>query len=370
MHQLQKRQREVKPAVKLTATFLISALVSLSGLLSSPPAQGQDNQLTAIRDQFFKGEYAQAISMYSQLPSDLRESPLVKLWVGQSYFKTNDFEHAREFLERANAGNLPAPQKERAEAVLHRLEKIKQVCPPVYHDYTLDGYTIRIYAKDSAWTKLLAAQMPTFLARAKEAFGNSNAFIAMYLCEDRSAYDNFFEAFTSGPPGKEHRGTGVNHMVLFCRYYPTGAEVGANDVNDLYFRVLHEYSHALCATLYGEHFKMPAYLNEGMADYFGWKYKPEGAEQAKVRLKKIALTRRAFTSEELLHDFRNDNELGYATGDVMVTLMFANKPISIYGQIIQLARSSNGNFEYALQQVTGTDSEKLYPQIVRAYWKH
>jgi hypothetical protein len=370
MYQLNKRQPELKPKIGVSATLLIGILVSLSGLFTSQPAQGQDNQLTTIRDQFFKGEYAQAISMYSQLPSDLRESPLVKLWVGQSYFRTNDFEHAREFLARANAGNLAAPQRERAESILQRLDKIKQVCPPVYHDYTLDGYTIRIYAKDSAWTKLLAAQMPTFLARAKEAFGNSNAFIAMYLCEDRSAYDKFFEAFTAVPPGKDHRGTGGNHIILFCRYYPTGAEVGAKDVNDLYFRVLHEYSHALCATVYGDHFKMPAYLNEGMADYFGWKYKPEGADQAKVRLKKIASTRRAFTYEELLHDFRKDNELGYAIGDVMVSTMFADKPISICGQIIQLARSSNGNFDYALQQFTGTDSVKLYPQIVREFWKH
>jgi tetratricopeptide (TPR) repeat protein len=355
--------------LKLATIFLISALVPLSALFIPAPAQGQQNQLTAIRDSFFKGDYAQAISMYSQLPQDLRDSPLVRLWVGQSYYRTHDFEHAREFVQKADEGNLPPPQKQRAQSVLQQLDKIKEICPPLYHDYTLDGYTIRIYAKDSIWTKSIAAQMPTFLARAKEAFGNSKAFIAMYLCEDRGAYDKFFEAFTSAPPGKVHRGTGGNHMIVFCRYYPSGAEVGQNDTNDLYFRVLHEYSHALCDTIYGDHFKMPSYLNEGMADYFGWKYKPNGADLAKVHLQKLASTRRALTYDELSHNLYRDSEMGYTTGDVIVSTFFANKPLSIYAQIIQLARSSNGNFEYALQQVTGRNPEECYSQIVRAYWK-
>lgn len=158
-------------------------------------------------------------------------------------------------------------------------------------------------------------------------------------------------------------------MVLFCRYYPTGAEVGGKNVSDLYFRVLHEYSHALCNTIYGDTFKMPQWLNEGLADYFGWKYFPLGAQQAKVRLQQLASQRKARTYEEISTALYADSETGYATGDVMVSDLFQGKPLSIYGQIINLARSSGGNFEYALQQTTGRDPKVLYSQLVSSYWK-
>ena len=366
------RSVKIRPPVKLAAAILTATLLPLSGLFVAP-ALCLDDQLVAIREQFFKGEYARAISMYSKLPSDLRDSPLVKLWVGQSYFRTHDFEHARELMQKADEGNLQPAQKQRAQNVLSNNSiRSSRFAHPFSTTIHLMAIQFGFMQKTQRGTKSLATQMPTFLARAKEAFGNSNAFIAMYFCEDRDEYNNFFETLSSAQrPGKETpRVQGLDHMVLFCRYFPNGAEIGQNDKNDLYFRVLHEYSHALCNTIYGDHFKMPQWLNEGMADYFGWKYKPNGGNLAKVRLQKVASMRRAMTYEELSNDLYKDGEMGYAAGDVMVDTLFANKPISLYAQIIQSARSSNGNFDYAVRQVTGHDPKETYSQTVRAYWKH
>jgi hypothetical protein len=334
-----------------------------------PTVQAQDVQLNNIRDEFFNGEFEHLVSTFPSLPADLRDNPLVYFWVGQSYLRLHDIEHAQEFLLKAENNNLPQAQHERAQQALRRINTLKQLRPPFYHDYKLDGFAIRIFARDSPWTKNLTQQMPTFLNRAKEAFGSSNAYIAFYLFEDRSSYDKFFESWTLEPQGSQHRGTGGTHIVMFCRYYPTGKQVGENDIDDLYFRVLHEYSHALCNTIYGDKFNMPQWLNEGMADYFGWKYKAKGVEEARQRLQRLASQKPARTYDDVTARFHDDTDTGYAIGDVMASELFQGKRLSIFSQIISSARSSGGNFDMALQQTTGRDPRAMYAQLVKTYWK-
>jgi hypothetical protein len=355
----------LKPRACLTA-FLFMLSLNATGL----PARSQGDPVATIRDQFFKEEFNKVLATYSQLPSDEREIPLVCFFAGQSYFRNHDIEHADELLNKAVSGTLSAPQRERAEAALSKLKTLKELRPPMYHDYTLEGYTIRIFAKDTPWAKSIAAQMPTFLARAKEGFGNANAYIAFYLFEDRQSYDRFFGAWeSSNPEVTVHRGTGGRHIVMFCRYFPEGTEIGGKDVNDLYCRILHEYSHALCNTVYGDNFKMPPLFNEGMADYFGWKYKPQGAEIASKRLQAIAAKRAAMPYAVILKSFHDDNYYGYTIADVLINDLLHKQPLSVYGRIIDLARSSNSNFEYALQQVSGLEPRSEYNRIVGAYWK-
>ena len=347
----------------------ITTLLAVYGAACVASASAQDQQTNQIREKYFHGEFGQVLTTYSQSSSEQRESPLSCFFVGQSYLRRHDFEHAAEYLRKAEAGQLGAQQRERADASLARIAVLKELCPPFFHDYDLDGFKIRLYAKDSAWSRNLAKQVPSFLARAKEGFGNSNAFVAFYLFEDHSSNDRFFDSWVSEPQGISHRGTGGMQIVMYCRYYPTGKEVGANDISDLYFRVLHEYSHALCHTTYGDNFKMPQWLNEGMADYFGWIYKPTGDAEAIARLQKFAKQRPARSYVEISTKLHDDNEVGYAVGDVMVTELFKGKPLSIYGEIINAARSNGGNFETAVQQATGRDPRSVYAEILKTYWK-
>ena len=290
------------------------------------------------------------------MPADVRENPLACFWLGQSYLRWHDIEHAEEYLRKAVSGNLGSPQLERAQATLARISVLKQLRPPWYHDYSLDGFKIRIFARDTPWARAIADQMPVFLSRAREGFGSANAYVAFYLFEDRQAYDRFFQSWVAERQGELHRGTGGLQIVMFCRYYPTGKEIGNKDINDLFFRVLHEYSHALCHTIYGDNFAMPQWLNEGMADYFGWKYKPDGVAQARQHLQQLASGTPARSYAELMSHFRDAADIGYAVGDVMVSQLFKDKPLSVYGQLIELARSSGGNFESALQQICGRNA--------------
>jgi hypothetical protein len=349
------------------ATAAVCALSIASGYI--PAAKAQNELIVKLRQDYFNGLFGQVLTEFSQLPADLRDNPQACFFVGQSYLRRRDIEHAEEYLKKAQAGSLALPQKERANDALQRIAVLKQLRPPFFHDYALDGYKIRIYAKDSPWSRDLAKQMPTFLARAKEGFGSANAFVAFYLFEDRAAYDKFFDSWTIEQKNILHRGTGSMQIVMFCRYYPTGKEVGKNDVNDLYFRVLHEYSHALCHTIYGDSFRMPQWLNEGMADYFGWKYKPNGAALALEKLQGMAAKKPARSFENLTNRFHDDNDLGYTLGDVLVSELFAGKPLSIYGKIIDSARSNGGNFDQAVQLQTGQNPRDVYAKLLKVYWK-
>ncbi len=345
-----------------------SAFLVCTALLL-PAAEAQNQQLTKMREDYFSGAFGQVLIDYANLPSDLRDAPQASFFVGQSYLRRHDIEHAEEFLRKAQSAGLAKPQQERTEAALTRIATLKQLRPPFFHDYALDNFKIRVFARDTPWSRNLTKQIPTFLARAKEGFGNANAFVSFYLFEDHPSYDRFFDSWTVDPQSILHRGTGAMQIVMYCRYYPTGKEVGANDINDLHFRVLHEYSHALCHTTYGDKFRMPQWLNEGMADYFGWKYKPNGPAIAREKLQQMAAQKPARTYEDLSTRLHDDNELGYVVGDVMVSELMSGKPLSIYGQIIDAARSHGGNFDLAVQQLTGKDPRAVYAQLVKTYWK-
>ncbi|HEY9733622.1 MAG TPA: hypothetical protein V6C89_17005 [Drouetiella sp.] len=332
-------------------------------------ASAQDQRLAKIRQDYFGGAFERVLADYPLLPGDVRNSAPALFFVGQSYLRMHDIEHAEDYLKKAQSVGLAKQQQQRAEAALERIATLKQLRPPFFRDYALDNFKIRVFAKDTPWSRNLTKQIPAFLARAKEGFGNDNAFVSFYLFEDHPSYDRFFDSWTVDPQNILHRGTGGMQIVMYCRYYPTGKEVGANDINDLYFRVLHEYSHALCHTTYGDQFRMPQWLNEGMADYFGWKYKPDGSAQAREKLRRIAAQKPARTYEDLSTRLHDDNELGYVIGDVMVTELFSGQPLSIYGRLIDTARADGGNFDSAVKKVTGKDPRAVYAQLLRAYWK-
>jgi hypothetical protein len=348
--------------------LLINLLVALT-VCSLPSNADEDGRVDAMRKYFANGEFGAVLREYEQCSPETRQKPIVCQWVGQSYLRRHDFRNAEPMLQRAAASDLGPQMKERAQDACNRINILKQLCPPFYQQYKLGGYTINLFAVKTQWSQLIAAQLPVFLSQAQEAFGDQSAEVNFYLLEDRTAYDQFFSAWTAQTPSKGHRGTGGMHIVMFCRYYPTGKQVGQNDINDLYFRVLHEYSHALCNTTYGDNYgrDVPQWLNEGMADYFGWRYKPAGPQEALANLRKLAANKPPQSYEDISKRLYEETGNGYTMGDVIVTQLFQGKPISLYEQIIDAARTDGGDFDAAVQQVTGHNPRSIYDSIVHTY---
>ncbi|HEY9790541.1 MAG TPA: hypothetical protein V6D22_09100 [Candidatus Obscuribacterales bacterium] len=316
------------------------------------------------------GRFAEAIAAFDELPAVEQTKPSALFIAGASYFRRHDFKRAKPLLQQAGSGNLVPRQAQSAQAMLAHIHTLEQLCPPFQRSYSEGSYTINFYAAKNAWSDHLAAQMPQFLQHAVAAFGNEAAAVNFYLFDQRAAYDEFFNAWRIGEPLPEkHRGTGGMQIVEFCKFYPNGTVVGANNINDLYSRVLHEYSHALCHTVYGDRygFDCPQWLNEGMADYFGWQYRPELYDLQAELLRKAALTGAAPTYEQMSHGFyRVEN--GYLIANVLVEELLRGQNMRCFRKIIDTAKSNGGNFEAAVQEVTGKEPRAVYASIVRRYW--
>lgn len=365
-----KMRRQLKTLLEKSGCHVVAAVAAVSLMLTAlyacPLAYSQNQLLNNLREEYFQGAFDQVLSDYSHLPPEQRNSAQACFFAGQSYLRRHDIENAENYLRKAQTAGLSGQQQERASTALARIAILKKLRPPFLHDYNLGTYQIRVFARDSAWTRNLSKQIPNFLLRAQEAFGNGHsANVSFYLFEDRTEYDKFFDSWTAEPKSILHRGTGGMQIVMYCRYYPTGKEVGANNVNDLYFRVLHEYSHALCNTTYGDRFHMPEWLDEGMADYFGWKYKTDGIVLAREKLRQLDSQKMPKTYQALCSQQQGD--LKYIVGDVMVSEIFANKPLSLYGQLITEARANGGNFETAIQKLTGQNARDVYSRLLKSY---
>jgi len=353
-------------------TLATIGLASALTLLLPQPSLSQSPgpAFQKMKEYYSAGQFADTISEYSQVSAEDRQRPQVPFWLGQSYLRRHDYKSAEPYLQQAAQRELFPQQQEATANALHRIEILKRLCPPALTEFKDGGYTITIYAKQTPWSKLVAGQMPVFLARAKEAFGNSKAHINFYLFEDRAQYDQFYGAWTIRASESEgHRGTGGVDLVEFCEYFPNGHKVGEGDVHDLFARVLHEYSHALCHTIYGDNWgrTVPQWLNEGMADYFGARYKPNARQEATAKLTKLAKTRQA-PSYELMSKNLYSIDFGYAVADVMVNDLFDRKDVGVFDELIKTARSDGGDFESALKKITGKDPKEIFARIVKTYW--
>jgi len=363
----------MKNGVKRTLSLLsiVSALALNLPRPALAQAQAGSSAFEQMKAYYIAGRFADTINQYSQLSADDRQRPQVPFWLGQSYLRRHDYKSAEQYFQLAARGKLFPQQQEATANALQRIEILKRLCPPALTEFKDGGYTITVYAKPTPWSKLVAGQMPVFLARAKEAFGDAKAHINFYLFEERAQYDQFFGAWTIRAGETEgHRGTGGIDLVEFCQYFPNGSKVGEGDVNDLFARVLHEYSHALCHTIYGDSWghAVPQWLNEGMADYFCARYKPDAKTAATKKLAQLAKTRQP-PSYELMSRKMYSINFGYTVADVMVNELFDKKNLSVFNELINTARADGGDFEGALKKLTGKDPRTLYAQLIHTYWK-
>lgn len=348
----------------LTLTFM----ALLSGLTADKAmAQNLTRRAQEFREQYLSGHFEQVVAGYNDLAEDQKESPLCCYWAGQAYLRRHDFRSAEPLLRRSLSGALNENQQREAQGALRRIDILKTLCPPFLKDVKLSGYTITVFAQNTPWTSSVVGQLPRFLERAEAAFGKSSAHVNFYLFDEREPYDKFFAAWqANGNEADNHKGTGGINLVMFCKTFPNGTVIGAKDQNVLFFRLLHEYSHALCHTICGDTWaNVPQWLNEGMADRFASIYVPDWSKVSESRLAKLDRQERP-TYEAISHQLYSVPE-GYSVSDAMVERLFRGTEISIYGRLLSIARNNGGNFEVALKQLTGGDARAVFSQVSDTY---
>jgi hypothetical protein len=153
------------------------------------------SNLQDVSSAWSEGRFGAAISAFDQLPASEQSMPRATFIAGASYFRRHDFQRAKPLLQRAASGKLPPQQAQTTRTILAHIQTLEQLCPPFQKSYRNGGFTINFYAKKNSWSDSLAAQMPQFLRRAGEAFGNERAEVNFYLFDERSPYDEFFAAW-------------------------------------------------------------------------------------------------------------------------------------------------------------------------------
>jgi hypothetical protein len=352
--------------VRLITLLLILWLTVLP--CSAQP--GNPSAVTAVREDFYARKFGQGIEDYKRLPPEVQNTPVASFWAAQCYMRRHQFLAAEPLLRIACEGDLREPQRTVAIKLHERVERLKALCPPLDGEYGASGASIRVYARKTPWAGSITLQMPRFLARARQAFGEPLPAISFYLFEERTTYDAFYTSMASTENSTGHRGTGSYHMVLFCQFFLNGNRIGDRDPGDLFARVLHEYGHALCSTSYGDryHDQVPQWLNEGLADAFASIYSEHPHARASSAIQRAKERRQPPTYEELCHDLYSDGRTGYAMGDLMVEEILKNQDISALGRLIKTARGDDGDFESAIRKVTGKDAQAVFQHVMTTHW--
>jgi len=64
-----------------------------------------------------------------------------------------------------------------------------------------------------------------------------------------------------------------------------------------------------------------------------------------------------------------DSETVYAMGDLMIDEILSHRDAADIGRIIAAAHAGNGDFERAIQQVTGKDARAVFQHVLATHWK-
>lgn len=140
-------------------------LLILSGLFLSYFLSGQESQVALLEQanqQYVKGEYQQALSLYNQILQSGNASSELYYNLGNAYFKTGDYNHALLYYERAlllspNDENIKFNIRMTNQYVVDNIEAL----PKPFFSRWLDT-VVNLYSSDS-WARLSIISFILFL---------------------------------------------------------------------------------------------------------------------------------------------------------------------------------------------------------------
>lgn len=349
-----------------------TALLIASYVLTGPAIAGTGKDLDDAKTACSAGRFYSALASFNRLTPEEKEEGEACYVAGQIYSYLNQ-------PACANSYYLKAKQKQFAgystwgftDDRLHSLAELRALTPPFYRTFSRGTSAINLYAAYTSWTGVLIQRIPNFLQYAEAYFGTSLPPIDFYFFSNRRTFDQFHKDLLHvAIPQSWHDGTGNFNVVLFCEVDKDGRITRPASSLRTSGDVLHEYGHALCATIYGDDYlvKVPQWFNEGMADALAAPYYGELYGYADAYVRKEALTRKPPSYATLCTQLYSDHDIGYAFGRLMVKeLLGDNRQTQPARRILENARHSD--FESAIRTVTGVTPLEAYNRVVARYWK-
>jgi hypothetical protein len=170
-------------------------------------------------------------------------------------------------------------------------------------------------------------------------------------------------------PTAWQNGTGNSNIVTFCQadregkpINPPGSPRGLGDV-------LHEYSHALLNTLYGDGYlrQVPQWLDEGWSDFVAKEHYQELFDSSAAQLRRFLSKSAAPTLDELSRRlYEVDAVIRYAMARYMVDEMLKDRKPVVIRDILKRARP-DGDFEKAIVEATGVKPSELRDRVITRF---
>lgn len=350
----------------------MKALLLSTALLLSLAPERQDAVKEAGAESS-KGRHRAVLKILEENPELLKSSPQAQYLAGFSWVRLHRPELAKPLLTAATeAGFNGYPGWETAKALLERVAVVERLRPPPAKGLPEDERlkSVRVFADDTPWIQEVLKALPDDVTRAREVFGKELPQIDIYLFQSRLDYNKFYKAlFGVDIPTSWQNGTGNANIVTFCQADREGKAVNPPGSPRALGDVLHEYSHALLNTIYGDGYlrQVPQWLDEGFSDFVAKEHYAELFDSSAAHLRRNLSKSLAPTLEELSRRlYEVDPVVRYAMARFMVEEMLKAKKPGLIRDLLQRARP-DGDFEKAILEATGSKSSELRERVIARF---
>lgn len=335
-------------------------------------AAASDSELKdAIAEDFSSYEYENVIDKYNKLTAEQQKDPETSYLAGFCFLRVHDFISADKALRIAKEGKFEAWDAfPSVEQLLDRVETMKSLCPPPLSLNDAD-IPIAFYAQPTEWFDSIKCEFPNFIKRAKEIYGDNLPPITLYVFTNREDYDKFFFAMFEHKPTEGQDATGMKGVVLLCEKTAEGSTTG----RQLSFRhgvVLHEYSHALCSTIWGLSYRqeVPCWLDEAIADEVSKLYYANVFRWYDINLRSASKRKDPPSYEDLKSGKQEDRYVYYAFSRHMLLELLGDEEADdmLIRRMLERAKTYKWNYDKAIYKVTGLKPSQAYKRVVKRFW--
>lgn len=326
--------------------------------------------LKPMQEACTQGHFLAVVRLFEEGADELRKHPEALYMAGHAWMRLHKPETAKKHLIAAAEGGFRGyPRWETVDSYLRRIETVEQHRPPVLRELAgADGKVlIRVYAKESAWTRPIVNALPEFLKRGRELLGDDLPPIDFYFIRPHDDYRAFYKAILGVDiPTSWQNGTGNANLVTFQELDAKGRPTGGDR---LLGDVLHEYGHALLNTHYGDRYlaRVPQWMDEGFADAFARPFYAELFRQSPGYVRAHLARNEAPTFEQLSKNlYEKDPVVRYSLARLTVQEILKDQPLTAIRKVLDLARP-DGAFESAIEKATGVPPRAAYEKVLDAH---
>jgi hypothetical protein len=355
------------PVYSPDSTFDSPAVYTPGATTSAPDPLGD------VKAEFCKGHHRSALRLLGDTPGLLNSDARAQYLAGYSWIRLHRTDLAKPFLSNAASGGFNGfPGWESTEALLGRIAVVERLRPPPAGEPPdAEGLQpIRAFADDTPWIRAVVKALPDFVSRSRAVFGQDLPPIDFYLFRSRESYTLFYKALFGVDVGRWwQNGTGDSNAVVFCQVDRQGVPLGPPGAPRGIGDVLHEYSHALLNTFYGDGYlgHVPQWLDEGLSDFTARPYYRDLFETSAVAIHKALGKSAPPTYEDLSRRlYERDSFLRYSVARYMVEEMMKGRETGLIREILERA-APEGRFDEAIQGATETSPREFRERVIARF---